>query len=270
MEGAGRIVESVGGRPISDVGGYVTDMGRSFIDKLFFVDKIDPDLIVDFGCANGLVLSKISALMPGARLVGYDLDPDMLDKAGELLGGSAELTGDWGRVAQAARGAARPMLLLSSVVHEVYSYSTPRQVRDFWSGRVFGGLFKWVCIRDMIPSGEPPPRDFSEDVARVLSMVDPFYVRSFELRWGPIGADYRTFIHFLLKYRYVDNWDREVEENYVPLSLKTLKSKIPPGYTVIYEHSYIYDFLQSQVRRDLGVEIRQTTHTKLIVERRRP
>ncbi|MGA1049083.1 MAG: hypothetical protein ACO3UU_13830, partial [Minisyncoccia bacterium] len=39
---------------------------------------------------------------------------------------------------------------------------------------------------------------------------------SFEKVWGSIFKDYRNFIHFLLKYRYTDNWEREVNENYLP------------------------------------------------------
>jgi hypothetical protein len=39
------------------------------------------------------------------------------------------------------------------------------------------------------------------------------------------------------------------------------------SYRVAYENSYIYDFFQMQVRQDLGIEIKQTTHTKMIIER---
>ncbi len=36
---------------------------------------------------------------------------------------------------------------------------------------------------------------------------------SFEKRSGSINNNYRNFIHFLLKYKYTDNWDREVNED---------------------------------------------------------
>ncbi len=254
--------------PISDQGRYVSQMGKAYIDKLFFMDKVDADLIVDFGCADGFILSKIAMLKPGTRLVGYDLDEGMLAKAKKTLGKSVTLTSDWGEVERIAASFNQPMLLLSSVIHEVYSYSATRDVQRFWRDQVFGGSFKWICIRDMIPSGESvPAKDFSSDVEKVKSVVDPRYLKSFESRWGALSESYRTFIHFLLKYRYVDNWDREVEENYVPITLKTLKSKMPSFYRVAYENSYVYDFFQIQVMKDLGIEIRQTTHTKMIIER---
>lgn len=264
-----RLDESVGSKPISDEKSYVSEMGKSYIDKLFFMDKVDPDLVVDFGCADGFILSKIAMLRPGLRVVGYDLDEGMLSRARSVLGDRAVLTTDWNVVERMARASERPMLLLSSVVHEVYSYSTTRDVQRFWRDQVFGGAFKWVCIRDMIPSGETGPvGDFRDDVRAVRSRVDPSYLKSFEDKWGKISQSYRIFIHFLLKYRYVENWDREVNENYVPVSLKTLRTKIPDNYKVTYEESYVYDFFRMQVRKDMGIDIRQTTHTKMIIERR--
>lgn len=263
-----RLEEAVGTMPISDEQSYVSDMGKSYIDKLFFMDKVDPDVIVDFGCADGYILSKISKLRPKVKLVGYDLDPEMLAKARARLPGRAVLTGDWKKVEAIARRSDRAMLLLSSVVHEVYSYSRPAQVRAFWQDQVFGGLFEWVCLRDMVPAEPAYTGSFSRDVAAVRSKVPAEYIRSFEAKFGKISQSYRAFIHFLLKYRYVENWEREVNENYVPVSLKTLKGKIPSGYRVTYEDSYVYDFFRMQVKQDLGIDIRQTTHTKMIIQRR--
>jgi SAM-dependent methyltransferase len=260
--------EAVGSKPINDEGSYVSQMGKAFIDKLFFMDKVDADLIVDFGCADGFILSKIAMLKPGTKLVGYDLDKGMLAKARENLGDQVILTSDWDEVEGIASISNRPLLLLSSVIHEVYSYSTTRDIQRFWRDQVFGGSFKWICIRDMIPSGDlVSEEDFTSDVEKVKSIVDPRYIKSFENKWGPLSDNYRTFIHFLLKYRYVENWEREVEENYVPITLRTLKSKMSSSYMVAYENSYIYDFFQMQVRQDLGIEIKQTTHTKMIIER---
>ena len=45
--------------PIQNYDAYNTRMSKSLIDKMFFVDKIEPDSIVDFGCANGLLLQEL-------------------------------------------------------------------------------------------------------------------------------------------------------------------------------------------------------------------
>ncbi len=72
-------------------------------------------------------------------------------------------------------------------------------------------------------------------------------------------------MHYLLKYKYIENWDREVNENYLPVSLETLKSKIPSSYKIAYEDNFILPYLQSQVNKDFGIHITHPTHTKLIL-----
>ena len=46
-------------QPIRDYNAYNGRMELSMMDKLFFVDKVDTDLIVDFGCANAVLLKAI-------------------------------------------------------------------------------------------------------------------------------------------------------------------------------------------------------------------
>ena len=69
-----------------------------------------------------------------------------------------------------------------------------------------------------------------------------------------------------MKYRYTDNWEREVNENYLPVSLETVKKKIPSSYKIVYEKDFILPFIQQQVKKDFDVEITHSTHTKLIIK----
>jgi hypothetical protein len=48
--------ELVGEKPISDLQSYIDGMNLSIQDKLFFMDILDFDVIVDFGCADGTFL----------------------------------------------------------------------------------------------------------------------------------------------------------------------------------------------------------------------
>lgn len=66
-------LESVGEIRIKDIGSYIDGMKLSYMDKLFFLNKIDADIIIDFGCADGFILSKIRERRPDIFLVGYDL-----------------------------------------------------------------------------------------------------------------------------------------------------------------------------------------------------
>lgn len=261
--------ELVGEKPIVDIQSYIDGMGMSISDKMFFVDRSNFDVIVDFGCANGSFLSKLQKTNPNAKLIGYDLDTTMISKAKTILGKRATLTNNWSEVVSITQKYKSPLLNLSSVIHEVYSYSGSNEIRKFWDDQVFGGDFRFISIRDMIPSVEMEKSEISEfkdDVRKVRRLSDSDILNSFENRWGPINHNYRTFIHYLLKYRYVDNWEREVNENYLPLSLETLKSKIPQNYKIAFEDNFILSFLQQQIKKDFGISISHPTHTKMLIK----
>lgn len=260
--------ELVGDKPIADFDDYIEGMKMSMEDKLFFVNKLDFDVIVDFGCANGTFLSLVQNMKPNVKLIGYDLDETMLSKAGSILGEDALLTSSWQQVVLELSKYENPLLNLSSVIHEVYSYSHSSVIKRFWEQQVFGGNFKWITIRDMIPSVEihkGERKSFEEDVKKVRELSDPYYLKSFEDRWESIDNSYRTFVHFLLKYRYTDNWDRELNENYLPVSLETVKKKIPSSYKIISEEDFIVPFIKEKVMEDFGILIKHSTHTKMVI-----
>ena len=260
--------ELVGDKPIADFDDYIEGMKMSMEDKLFFVNKLDFDVIVDFGCANGTFLSLVQNMKPNVKLIGYDLDETMLSKAGSILGEDALLTSSWQQVVLELSKYGNPLLNLSSVIHEVYSYSHSSVIKRFWEQQVFGGNFKWITIRDMIPSVEihkGERKSFEEDVKKVRELADPYYLKSFEDRWESIDNSYRTFVHFLLKYRYTDNWDRELNENYLPVSLETVKKKIPSSYKIISEEDFIVPFIKEKVMEDFGILIKHSTHTKMVI-----
>ena len=264
--------ELVGEKPIEGYDVYISEMEKSMADKLFFLDKVDFDVIVDFGCANGSFLSKIKMALPNVKIIGYDLDEEMLNKSKGLLGEDALLTANWEEVMTEVAKYKSPLLNLSSVIHEVYSYSHSSVIKKFWESQVFGGLFKWITIRDMIPSVQLQKNEiskFEEDVKKVKELSDPKYLSSFESKWGTIDDDYRTFVHYLLKYRYTDNWEREVNENYLPVSLETLKKKIPSSYKIVFESDFIVPFIQEQLKKDFGIQITHSTHTKMVIKNNR-
>jgi hypothetical protein len=262
--------ELVGEKPISNLQSYIEGMSYSMADKLFFVDLINFDCIVDFGCADGSFLEKLSKSKPGVKIIGYDLDPLMLSQASSKLGKNATLTDSWSEAIKQTTGYKSPLLNLSSVIHEVYSYTKRNSdIGYFWSNQVFGGDFKYITIRDMIPSVAMDKEEisqFKQDVKNVRMKSDEFYLKSFEENWGSINGNYRTFMHYLLKYKFTDNWDREVKENYLPVSLETIKSKIPNQYKITYEESFILEHLKRQVKQEFNIDLNHSTHTKMIIK----
>ena len=259
----------VGEKPISNLQSYIDGMNYSMKDKLFFTDIIDFDVIVDFGCADGTFLEELSKIKPNVKLIGYDLDDEMLSKAKSRLGKKALFTNNWYDAVKYTSSFRNPLLNLSSVIHEVYSYSSPNVISQFWNSQVFGGDFKYITIRDMIPSLEIDKQEishFKDDVRNVRKKSDKFYLDSFEKEWGTINDNYRRFVHYLMKYRFTDNWDREVKENYLPVSLETVKSKITNDYKIVYEEDFLLQFLKDQVKKDFNVELTHSTHTKMILK----
>jgi 23S rRNA U2552 (ribose-2'-O)-methylase RlmE/FtsJ len=262
--------ELVGEKPISDYLKYISDMNQTMPDKLFFIGDIKFDVIVDFGCADGTFLENVSKVRPNVKIIGYDIDQNMLDKASAKLPKRALLTDDWRTVVSEVSKYNRPLLNLSSVIHEVYSYSKNSMIiNKFWNGQVFAGDFKWITIRDMIPSVTLTRNeivDFKQDAKKLRRMADKESLQSFEENWGSINSDYRNFVHFLLKYKYRDNWEREVRENYLPITLETLRTKIPQGYSIVLEDSFVLPYLKKEVKKDFNIDLTHATHLKMIIE----
>ena len=260
--------ELVGEKPISNYDQYILGMNTTMSDKLFFLNEFKFDVIVDFGCADGTFLKSVSNSRPNVKIIGYDLDSTMLNIAKGKLPSNSILTDDWDVVLKEISGYKNPLLNLSSVIHEVYSYSNSLTINKFWNKQVFGGNFKYITIRDMIPSVALTRNEitnFKQDAKKLRRMADLESLKSFEEVWGSINSDYRNFVHFLLKYKYTDNWEREVNENYLPITLETLKSKIPGSYSVLYEDNFILPYLKSEVMKDFNIILTHPTHTKMIL-----
>lgn len=250
--------------PITSMDSYLKGMSKGLADKLFFLDKIDFDCLVDFGSADGYILSEISKSNPDVRLIGYDIDDNMIDISKSRYK-NIDFTDNWKEVEYKIKEYKNPVVFLSSVIHEVYSYSGGRDIKKFWDN-IFNSGFKYVIIRDMMPSIGYEYIN-SKDILKIKEKSDPKYLSDFENFWGDIGTNYRTLLHWFLKYRYTDNWERELKENYVPITIETLKSKIPPGYKIKYEDHYVYDFLKKTIKNDFDVELKEPTHLKIIIEK---
>lgn len=251
---------------------YIREMAKPLIDKLFFLDKVEATLYVDFGCADGMLLAALRMLSPGTKCIGYDESPAMVDGARKEHPGIG-FTGDWAEVrsavlAENATGG-RTCLILSSVIHEVYSYLKGDEVAAFWR-RVWGGDgepgFDCVAIRDMMVSRATSRPADPLAVARVRQIHDPDRVAQWERQWGSLTENW-SLVHFLLTYRYSDNWSRELRENYLPQPVEDFIRLVPRAYVPVYVEHFVPPFLRRQVRLDFGIELADPTHLKVIYER---
>jgi len=248
---------------ISDLKIYLTRMQRSILDKMFFIDKVfEPfKYILDFGCANGELIKAMMPMFPDYKYVGYDISREMIDAARQNVSG-AQFYDSWEQIDIPFR---ESLINISSTVHEVYSYCDEKDINIFWD-RVFGSGFKYVTIRDMMFSQADNISVRKDQLETIRNSSYAQWLNSFEKVWGNI-TDQRQLVHFLLKYKYTQNWEREVHENYFPVYTEELMKRIPASYRPVYKEVFTLPYSSWQIRNDLGFELTDHTHIKLILER---
>ncbi len=251
---------------IQNLNGYLARMQKSVLDKLFFLDKVfEPfDNIVDFGCANGDLFKAIYALFGDEyRYYGYDISPEMV-RAAKSNVPFATVVADWDSLNVPFE---KSLLNISSVVHEVYSYCPPEEIAQFWN-RVFHSGFRYVCIRDMAVSETTLAAADEKEIALVRAEKRyAAHLKDYEAVWGPLQSR-KDLVHYLLKYKYTENWEREVNENYLGLSAEGLMKLIPEEYEVTWCDRFTLPYIAWQIRNDFGMELNLPTHVKLILKKR--
>lgn len=257
---------------IPDIGGYLGKMQKSVYDKIFFVDKIfDPAIttILDYGCADGSLLKAVHLFFPNVRLIGYDVSPEMIERAKKNVP-FAEFYDKWEDI---KCDSDKTLINLSSVIHEVYSYGTPDEIECFWRNVLYSG-FRTIAIRDMTFRDSDKINSCSshkwhlkqyKKVTQNKQYADK--LADFENHLGHSIQNNVELQHFLMKYRYDENWQRELLENYLPISVESLMKIISSVYTCTYERIYTLPFIQHQINKDFGFWWTLPTHCQLIFEK---
>lgn len=250
---------------ISNLNVYISRMQKSVLDKMFFMDKVFEPFtnIVDFGCADGELMKVLHMLFGEYRYIGYDISDDMIRTAKGNVP-FAELYSDWDEIGIDFTDS---LLNISSTLHEVYSYSTKEEIEIFWK-RVFESGFKYITIRDMMLSKADMDKAQKEQLDAVVN--DDKYADkrcAYEDVWGKIETQ-RDLVHYLLKYRYTENWTREVRENYVPLTIEQLLKMIPEEYEITYMDHFTLAYTAWQIKKDFNIDLKTPTHIKIILKRK--
>jgi len=251
---------------------YNERMSRSMDDKMYFLpllkDKID--VLVDFGCADGFLLRETRKRDDKLILLGYDNNKLQVRKAKERFIKNASFFVDFPQLLDYTYGLKRKGLRiafnLSSVLHELHShYNNPSL--DYLYSTFLGFGFDYVCVRDMgitvAQEFEYIPMTRADDIAKVLKLADPVNLREFHDRYGKFEKG-GNFIHFLLKYKYKENWWEEVRENYL-VDMTILKERFGEyGYKVEHFKHYSLPFTADRVKKDFDIEFDDPTHFQLI------
>lgn len=262
--------------PITNYGVYTKEMNKPMLDKLFFLSHVDANIFVDFGCADGSMIRAMTKMFPEHAYIGYDTDPAMIDKAEWFKESSNNhYTSSWEEVIEFVNLKKKQLdsdkktcLILSSVVHEIFSYEDENGVEEFYQ-RIFDWGFDYIAVRDMglfRPDSETHTLSpFFVDA--IYKTADSGQVEEFESVWGKLSLK-NNAIHFLLKYKYLDNWDREVKENYFSYSIDNfILAAYDSQYKNVYFEHFSVPFIRRQIFNDFGFLMNYPTHYKLILEK---
>lgn len=252
---------------IQDYRQYNLGMEKSLTDKiLFFRYKLDHSNVthfVDFGCADGMITKAIKSMCPKIKIIGYDIDDEMLRLA-RINNPNVKFTSSWGEVQSIIEGKESAISIISTI-HEVYSYGTEDSIKQFWN-RIFSGMFKYIFIRDMLPTNHIDRPADNMDLTMIKFKADKEQLREYQEVWGKITT-VRDMTHFLFKYTYTENYEREVRENYFALTIQEMMRLIPDNYIVDLFDSYILPALRERIQKDFNISLFHETHAKLIIER---
>ena len=266
---------------ISNFGIYLKRMAATLKDKCWWVDRLPPniDTVVDYGCAQGDLAAYLERNHPGRfRYIGIDNSPAMLalvEQHRDRLFGAMPVAFYPTISGIADRcDVGRAVLVLNSVLHEVFSYLSAPEQAALLDG-LYGSGFRFIAIRDMfMPRLDPLP--FDVDAALRAIKKSPF---------AELWEDYSACLdaadrdpcwsstplrvsEFLLKYTYTDNWSREKLETYFWDWLQlTDEARRKGGYEVIADIPFHIPFLRQQIRADFGINLPIDTHRKVLLRK---
>lgn len=278
----------VGGQ-FTNLESYNQNMAKGLQDKLFFLTKLpindgDEWLIVDFGCADGTLIGALASIFKGsgiqAKLIGYDISETMVNLAKKKYNSLSEVnisgknlivnfTSNWKQVNQYIKySKGKKAVVLSSVIHEVYSYAgSQNDIDEFWD-RICNSGFDYICIRDMMASKSIERKTDENLYSTFLGQVHENkpelirYINDFQYQWGSLREN-KNFVHYLLKYRWITNWTREVRENYFPIHVEEFLTHFN-GYKTVYLEKFRLPFLEDCWKQDFNISIKDNTHIKAI------
>ena len=267
------------GKKFENLKVYNQNMAKGLEDKMFFLEhlpKEDGYVFVDFGCADGTLIDALyHSLSSSNQYIGFDISEQMIDIARTKISESPKnvlFTSDWSDVRHELSGNdKKKVLILSSVVHEVYSYAKSREDIDTFWKRVLETGFDYICIRDMmIPNdtrNTPTPCEWVKYIQLYWeNFMSEERFNQFLKKWGPIDLNKHVALHFLLKYRWQINWDREVNENYFPVDMEVFLDKFEKSYNLDYLQRFTVPFIKDTIEKDFWITLGDTdfTHIKAI------
>lgn len=248
---------------IKNIDAYNAGMRKSMLDKIWWLDKISDDVttVVDYGCADGALLSIVSEMNSDLNLFGYDFNDNMIDLACNNVP-DGTFASNYGVICNFTPEKDKTILIASSVFHEIENYAYHV---DMEYDRIFNNDYKYIAIRDMFVSEKSCGISDQLTVAKIRQQFNYDKIKEFEEHIGSLDYN-QNLLQFFLTYRYDENWDREVRENYFPHTIEEFLHKIPEHYEIAYFEHYTLPFVRQQVWKDFGIQLADPTHGKILLK----
>lgn len=236
--------------------------------------------VLDVGCADGSVTIELAKMFPKMNFFGIDLKDSFIKRAifqakkQRIKNISFEKIYLRDLLARAKRYDA---VIFISILHEFYSYgegisSVLKGLADAHELLKTNGE---IVIRDMIFYEYMKNTKFRVESIfnKILTKKDKQkYIKDFEKHFGPLETLY-NLNHFLLKYFYKENWERECQENYVPVTFEQYEELFKLlNMDLQFKDSYLVPFLKNKWKDDFKLtedELKSLRSTGFIVARKK-
>lgn len=253
---------------INNIIKYVEALNQSLEDKLWFQEFFRLPIfnrntvVYDYGCGNGNIIKALAPFYPDVEFIGIDSNPKMIkiaNKENTLENVSFYDAGI------PIREDKQKILIMSSVFHEIFTYDN---FSEFYKDIIDRFKPDYIFFRDMALTESAYRFSNNADIERILIkyIKNRKQLNDFEKNFGCIYTQ-NNLIHFLLKYRFKENWDREVKENYFPILFEDIPSLFK-DYNVIYKKHYILPFIKDKIMEDFQIELNDNTHCNYIFKRK--
>ncbi len=257
---------------------YLDRMSKPLQEKLKVAKYISKSTksVLDVGCADGTVTLALADMFPYINFLGIDLDQDFIDIANQKVEERKNVRFECVYLREKLADEERyDVVLFCSVLHEFFSYGEgiSSVVKALSDARELLNTGGEIVIRDMLLYSYAEKSDLwlDEILKKVRKPELLPQIDDFERYFGKMNS-VKQVNHFLLKYMYTDNWQREVKENYTPVNFEKYDQIFEIlGMTVSFQRSSTIPYLKNKWQTDFGFsddELESFRSTGIIVAKK--